>query len=194
MDKKKLILRIVNIVLTIVAIYLGYALGKTLIEPVRAQKIAKQRYKEVIKRLEAVREAQMIYREIHKRFADDWDSLVYTIKYDTLIEVKVIGNPDDTTQEVTYDTLFIPAIQAYYERIGDNKVEPDSLPFIPFSGGKRFQLAAGFIEKGRVRVPVFQVVAPDTVFLADLPRDYVDEEHALILGSLREATYTGNWR
>ncbi len=194
MDKKKLALRIVNIVLTVLAIYLAYALGKTLIEPVRAQKIAKQRYKEVIRRLEAVREAQMIYREIHGKFAEDWDSLVHTIKYDTLIEVKVIGNPDDTTQEVTYDTLYIPAIEAYYERLGDNKMEPDSLPFIPFSGGKKFQLAAGFIEKGRVRVPVFQVVAPDTVFLADLPRDYIDEEHALILGSLTEATYTGNWR
>ena len=194
MERKKLVIRVVNIVLTVIAIYLAYALGRTLIEPVQARKITKQRYKEVIKRLEAVREAQMIYREIHGKFASNWDSLVNTIKYDTLIEVKVIGNPDDTTQEVTYDTLYIPAIQAYYERIGNNRVEPDSLPFIPFSGGKKFQLAAGFIEKGRVRVPVFQVVAPDTVFLADLNPDYIDQEHALILGSLTEATYTGNWR
>ena len=187
-------IKIVNVVLTIAVLWLGYVLARTLIVPVQVQKIRKERSKEVIRRLEAIREAQMIYRQIHGRFANNWDSLVYTLKYDTLIITKVIGNPDDTTQQDQVDTFYIPALQAYLERTAELNVPVDSLPYIPFSGGKRFLLEAGFIEKGRVTVPVFQVTAPDTLFLADLPREYIDPKHAFVLGSMTEATYTGNWR
>lgn len=73
----------------------------------------------------------------------------------------------------------------------------DSLPYIPFTGGKRFEMDAGKIERGFTKLPVFEAKANPVDYLRDIDRWRVyytrDIEDGLRVGSMFEASIDGNW-
>ena len=71
----------------------------------------------------------------------------------------------------------------------------DSLSIIPFSGGTKFSINSGEIEKGKVKVKVFEVTAPYTEIFKGLKTDNegIDMTQSLILGSMEEPNINGNW-
>lgn len=184
-------LRVVVMVLSVVALYLVILLYRSIAEPVRIERIKKQRYTTVIERLEKIKELQLIYRAVHDSFAPTFSELISALQKDTIAILKVIGNPDDTTTPLEIDTLRVLALDSVLRVLSGTPL--DSVRFIPFSRGVEFEMHTGWLTTGMVRVPVLEVKAPDTTFLWDLPAEYVDRAHALILGSLTEATLSGNW-
>jgi hypothetical protein len=68
--------------------------------------------------------------------------------------------------------------------------DPSTLPVIPGSGGKQFEIYAGQIERNNVRVNVFEIkdIAP-----VNPERRRNKNEKALKVGSREEATLSGNW-
>ena len=55
---------------------------------------------------------------------------------------------------------------------------------------------AGSIVKAKITVQVYEILAPDSLFMRDLYSsysDYIDRMHSLQLGSMLEATTSGNW-
>jgi hypothetical protein len=57
-------------------------------------------------------------------------------------------------------------------------------------------LGAGKIERNGVTVPVFEVSVADTEIFKDLKSrfdQYIDKEHRYQIGSLTEATISGNY-
>lgn len=184
-------LRAAALVLGVMALYLVFLLYKSIAEPVKAERIKKERYKVVIERLEQIKELQLIYRAVHDSFAPSFSELISALKHDTITMLKVIGNPDDTAAQVEIDTLRVRALDSALKVLSG--VPLDSIRFIPFSRGVEFEMRTGWLTTGMVRVPVLEVRAPDTAFLWDLRPEYVDREHALVLGSLSEATLSGNW-
>ena len=66
---------------------------------------------------------------------------------------------------------------------------------IPFSEGTEFSIDAGEIEKGKVKVKVFEVSAPYKEIFKGLKTDNegIDMSQALTIGSMTEPTTNGNW-
>ncbi|PIZ06644.1 MAG: hypothetical protein COY57_00890, partial [Flavobacteriales bacterium CG_4_10_14_0_8_um_filter_32_5] len=62
--------------------------------------------------------------------------------------------------------------------------------------GKEFEMASGEIEKGKVKVKVFEVKAAykDVYTGLDLKNEGVDLDAFVAVGSMEESTTNGNWK
>ncbi len=143
----------------------------------------------MIKNIEEIKEAQLAYKDLKGHFANDWNKLLNAIKNDSLLEIKITGNPDDSMVVTTYDTFMISMIQ----KVFPGGIDLAELPLIPFSEGERFAIAADKIDVNRVKIPVFEVKATQAQYLKGMNEKYIEDSKALILGSLTEGRYTGNW-
>ncbi len=179
----------INIILTLIVLGMAYYLYSSIRAPIEFKKAYKVRKEATIDRLKQIREAQLAYRKLNDRFADNFDSLIHSLESDSLPRVKILGNPDDTTVETTYDTTYQPLWQNAF----DKKVAFDSLRYIPYSGGKEFHIDAGSKEKNKVEIQVFEVAAPDSLWLKGLNRSFLQDPKTLQVGSMEKGTYSGNW-
>jgi len=180
---------VLNTVLSFAVLYLSYNLFSIINDPIKFEKKKKVREDAVIERLIDIREAQLAYRDLKGGFADSWSKLIHTIKTDSIAEIKIIGNPDDTTQITTYDTSYSMLLT----RVFTKDYPINQINLIPFSKNEKFILETGQITANRVKIPVLKVSAPDKFWLIGLDPKYIDPSHALTIGSLTEARYTGNW-
>jgi hypothetical protein len=168
-----------NVLFTAIALALAVWLFFIIREPIKLKAENKIKKEAITKRLEDVRTAQFAYKDVVGKYADNWDSLIYVCKYDSVEIIKIIGDPNDSTKVTSYDTL--------YERVTEKFPQGfcfDSLKIIPYTHGGIFKLEAGIINQRGVDVHVFQVT--DT-------KPY-DPENPLILGSMFEVNTSGNWK
>lgn len=190
---------VIQIVLAIAIVVLGYLIYDSIMEPVRFNKEAARREARIIERLKDIRTAQIAHRSRYGTFLGDLDSLVQFVKNDSIVILRAIGNvPDSLTEAeavrlgiVQRDTFWMPARDTLLK---DAKYPLDSLPFIPFSGGKKFTLQAAKIERGMVELPVFEAYTTPDQYMSDLPYlIYYTRLDGLKVGSLIEASTNGNW-
>ncbi len=191
----------IQILLTIVILVMVYLIYDSVMEPVRFRQEARFREARVIERLRDLRTAQIAHRSRYGKFNGDLDSLVDFIKYDSLPVVMAIGSVPDTLSEaeavrmgiVQRDTVWEPALDSLFK---GKRYPVDSLPYVPFSDGKRFTLRAGKVERGLVELPVFEASCEIPHYmrgLEDLYRIYYPREEGLKVGSMIEASIDGNW-
>lgn len=184
---------VLNIVLSLFIVGLFYYLYVIIQEPIIFEREKKVRYEATVERLKEIRKAQLAFKDLHGKFAKDFGTLISSLNNDQLPEIKIIGNPDDTTQLVVYDTTFISLKNHAFK---DGVFIIDSLPYIPYSHGEKFQMDAGEIEKNRIKIQVFEASAPEPVFLKDLKDEYdkyIDDKGILYVGSMSESSLSGNW-
>ncbi len=190
----------IQIGLAIAIVVLVYLIYNSIMEPVRFNQEIARREAAIINRLRDIRQVQVAHRSRYQRFNGDLDSLVKFVRNDSLPVILAIGTVPDTLTEaeavraglVRRDTLWVAAIDSLFR----NKRYPvDSLPNIPFSHGKRFTLAADFIERGLVKLPVFEAFARPEQYLSDMDgwRTYYTRMDGLKVGSMIEASTDGNW-
>jgi hypothetical protein len=190
----------IQIGLAIAIVVLVYLIYNSIMEPVRFNQEIARREAAIIQRLRDIRQVQVAHRSRYQRFNGDLDSLVKFVRNDSLPVILAIGTVPDTLTEaeavraglVRRDTLWVAAIDSLFR----NKRYPvDSLPNIPFSHGKRFTLAADFIERGLVKLPVFEAYARPEQYLSDMDgwRTYYTRMDGLKVGSMIEASTDGNW-
>lgn len=192
---------IINVVLTIVIIGMGWFLYTEIQEPIIFEKAKKVRYEATVVRLKQVREAQKAYKDLKGEYADNFDSLLTSIKTDSFPVIKVIGDPDLAAEDSTYivkrDTNMISMYEKYEGMVKKEypefTVQLDSLPYIPYGKGAKFNIDAGEIESNKVTIQVFEISAPDKILLEGLNEKYIDKDHSIQVGSMFEGTITGNW-
>jgi len=68
--------RIIQLVLWVIIIFLGWQLYNSIIGPVQFNKKKEQRYEKVIAKLKDIKVAQLAHQEITGSFSGDFDSLV----------------------------------------------------------------------------------------------------------------------
>lgn len=190
----------VQIVLAIVIVVLVYFVYESIMEPVRFRQEVQVREAEIIQRLKDIREVQRAHRSRYQRFTGDLDSLVIFYKHDSLALIRAIGHVPDTLTEaeavrmgiVERDTLWLAARDSL---LRNARYAIEELPYVPFGQGERFEMEADFIERGLVRLPVFEASVQPIVYMGDLDRwrVYYTREEGLRVGSLREAVLDGNW-
>jgi hypothetical protein len=194
---------IIKIVLAIVIILLAYFVYESILEPVRFKKEKKIRELEVIQQLKDIRTSQMIYRTINNKYTASFDSLIEFLHTGEIPVVNIIPDPEDTTFTKTInDTIG-------YINVGDSLFGKrlnfviDEIRFIPFTDTIEFEINAGEIEQGRVKINVFEISALYEYFLKGLDRQLIinlikskkeiDRFPGLKLGSMTEASTDGNW-
>ncbi len=191
---------VIQIVMVIVIVVLVYLIYDSIMEPVRFNQEVARREAQIIQRLKDIRAVQIAHRSRYQRFMGDLDSLIWFVRSDSLPIIRAIGTVPDTLTEseavrlgiVQRDTVWRPAIDSLLRR---SNYPLDSLPYIPKSSGKRFSLEAGMIERGLVKLPVFEAFALPHQYMSDVEnwRTYYTRTAGLKVGSMVESSVDGNW-
>lgn len=156
-----------------------------------------RRYKHVIQKLKDIRIAEMAYKAEYGKYTGDFDTLLNFIKTDSFTVVKAVGFVPDTLTEaralelglISRDTFRVAVGDSIFnttylgERAENVPFKIDSIPFIPFTGGQKFKLQAGIIEKNKVKISVFEA----------LDVAAFDKNDAKKVGSMTDPSTAGNW-
>ncbi len=193
----------IQLVLAALAIFVAYMVWDSIDSKIVLTETVEKRNKVVQERLEQIRDAQVEYKKVRGEYANSFDKLKDFLMNDSIVQVKMEGEVPDSLlgQEakalemgiIKRDTTKIPVKNELFKDNFDAIV--DSMMYIPFSGGKQFAIRAGEVEKGKVKVKVFEVVAHLTDIYKGLDTDNegYDMKDSLMIGSMAEPTTNGNW-
>lgn len=203
---------ILQIVLWLVCVVLGYLIYRSVTGPIEFAEVKERRYADVINRLKDIRNAQEAYKTVNGKYANDFNSLItfvdtgrYTItqqrdssymEYDKTYGI-------DLLQEVTLtDTLGFVAVR---DSLFKNSERYKNLMKVPHAqNNENFEMKSDIIDKSGYRVPVFEASVEKKVVLYDQPADLLTRENSMIsveevngntikVGSLNEVSTSGNW-
>ncbi len=198
---------VIQILLSIAILVLGYLLVDSIHQPIRFQQEQRARYNRTIDRLKDIRTAQLAYRSVYGEFTGSFDTLINFIRNDSFRVVMSIGDADDEEaiargEQIIRDTILVSVRDSLFS--GGYPV--DSLRYVPFTGGREeFFLGAGEVMTGSgLNVKVFEAHVHNDVLLAGLDRQLVinmndervkrEQFPGLRVGSLTETTNNaGNW-
>ena len=187
--------QIFTALLWLCAIGLAYWLYTEVNDPVTFNAQEKIRSRATKDRLLDIKVAQNYYQEKHNTYASNFDDLINTIKNEELTIIKTIGDEDDTSVVVTYDTILVPIweeIVAKEEFKGTEDV--NQLRYVPFTK-KSFELAMDTIKVQRVMLNVFEAKTTKQIYLEGLKEKFIKNPGLLDLsiGSLTSASGKGSW-
>lgn len=206
---------VIQIVLWIVIIFLGWKLYSSVIGPVKFNEVKEARYTKVIQSLKDIQAAELAHKEITGKFTGSFDSLVRFIdtaqfanieRRDTsVVDVeknKAFGVTGYYKEETIVDTLgFIPVRDSLFG--GTDRYKNMSEVTLE-NGTAKFELRAGKIVKNDATYSVFEARIPKEVVLNDLNKDLLDQEKQvqsvdgvngpyISVGSMDEVNTSGNW-
>lgn len=198
---------VISLVLWVVIIFFGYKIYTSIMQPIQFNKIKKQRYALVIENLKTIRDAEIAYAEVNRRFTDNFGTLISFI--DTaqfaITEVKNIvvteqrGRITIDVEKRIVDTVgFEPVINRFEGRDYKNMMN------VPGTDAK-FELKTGSVEKVQgVKASVFEAKIDKEVILYGLNKDLIRQEkealgginvpgESIVVGSLEDVNSNGNW-
>ncbi len=193
---------IINLVLLAIAAFLAVKIYQVIMVPIEFERIKLERFCEITERMEKVREAELAYKDVYGEFTGDWNTLISFVDtgYVTIYERKdssFMYFNKRFQKDMNKDTVVVREIgkERVLDRFGEG-FEPSILKEVPMTEDVEFDLGAGKIERNGVTVPVFEVSVADTQIFKDLKKrydQYIDKEHRYQIGSLSEATISGNY-
>ncbi|MCX2719951.1 hypothetical protein [Lentiprolixibacter aurantiacus] len=203
---------IVQIVLWIVCVGLGFLIYRSVTGPIEFKKVKQERFTQVINTLKDIRDSQMAYRTVNGKYANDFESLIafvdtgrYTItqqRDSSYMEYDKVYGIDMLKEITIIDTLGFVSVK---DSLFGTSERYKSMMNVPYAqGGEKFTIKADVIEKGGYSAPVFEVKVAKDVILADQPKDLRARENAQIsveevngseikVGSLTDVSTNGNW-
>ena len=204
---------VIQLVLWVVIIFLGYLVFNAVYEPIQFNKLKEKRYAKVIERLQDIRAAQLAHQEVTGRYAKDFDGL---IRFVDTAEFVVVQRRDTTVMDEEYrkaygvdrqmDIVLIDTLG--YASVKDSLFKNDrykQMRKVPIDGvDAEFEMDAGTIVKNDNTFPVFEVKVNKSVILHDQDKDLVMQEKQVMsvdgvngeflrVGSMEEVNTTGNW-
>lgn len=207
---------VIQLVLWIVIVFLGWKLYTSINAPVVFNEIKEARYAKVIKNLKDIQAAELAHKEITGSFTGSFDSLVRFIdtaqfaiierrdtSYADVAKNKAFGLEEGYyIEESILDTLgFTPVKDSLYA--GTDRYK--TMGNVPVEGiDAKFELRSGKIIKNDATYSVFEARVAKAVILADRDKDLLNQEKQvqsvdgvngpyLSVGSMDEVDTTGNW-
>ncbi|GAA4282154.1 hypothetical protein [Gaetbulibacter aestuarii] len=205
---------ILNILLWILIIFLGYQTYNSIYDPIQFNKVKQKRYAKVIESLKDIRDAELAHRTVTGKFTDSFDNLIkfidtaqYTItqrRDSTVIDEALtkLYQVETTKDIVVIDTLGFVSVK---DSLFKNSDRYKTMMNVPVGKpGAKFQLQAGFLDQNDIKIPVFEASVKKDVILYDQDRDLLIQENqvvsvdgvngdALKVGSMNEVKTGGNW-
>jgi len=198
---------ILSVVLWVVIVFFAYKIYNSIMEPIKFNKIKRERYTKVIDNLKIIRDAEIAYAQVNRRFTANYGDLVSFI--DTaqfaVTEVKNIvvteqrGRITIDVEKRVVDTVgFEPVINSFQGRDYKNMMN------VPGTDAK-FELKTGSVEKVQgVRASVFEAKVDKAVVLQGMNKDLIRQEKEALgginvpgeyiaVGSLEDVNSNGNW-
>ena len=192
---------VLNVILLLIAAALAYMLYLSIEEPIAFDAEKSRRKDIVVEKLELIRDAQEMYRDITGDFAPNFDTLVDVLTNGRFTRIAVIGDPDDPnfTGVITYDTSYTKAIDSVRTLGMDLK----TLKFVPLfkdTEQTTFQIAADVIDYQSTMVAVVEVGTPYKSFMgkySDARFAKYDQNYSpnkvIKFGDLNKPNLSGNW-
>ncbi|HAI57984.1 MAG TPA: hypothetical protein DCW83_05585 [Saprospirales bacterium] len=187
-----------KILIYLLAILLAYILYSSIKEPIKFQAAKQARKAVVVKQLEDIRTAQEIYRSITGEFAGDFDTLSTTLRNGQIPFIVLSEDPEfpGDSEKFLTDTTYASAVDSIMS-LGINL---DSLRYVPFSGGKTFDIAADTLTYQSTLVNVVEV----GTYWKDFMGKYADPKYAkydqsyepakrIKFGDLNKPNISGSW-
>ncbi|SHE31785.1 hypothetical protein SAMN05444274_10134 [Mariniphaga anaerophila] len=206
---------IIQILLAIVALGLVYFIYRGIQDPIEFDKAKEARYEATVERLKDIRKAQLAYKNVHGRFTGSWDTLIHFVKYDSVRNIRKIGELTDsmieaglTERRAMREGLIIRDTikESVLESVFGGSYNAEDLKYVPVPDTvAEFKMAANVITTGSgIKVPVFEAKAHNNTVLRGLDRQYIinlneqsrlnEKYPGLKVGSLTEAVNNaGNW-
>lgn len=198
---------VLSIVLWIVIAFFGYQIYQSIMKPIHFNKQKKVRYAKVIENLKIIRDAELAYAEVNRKFTanpQDLISFIDTGKF-AITEIKNIvvtekrGNITIDVEKRIVDTVgFRPVIEDFKNRNYKNMME------VPGTDAK-FELKTAQVEKVQgIKTSVFEAKIKKDVILEGMDKDLIRQENEALgginipgeyitVGSLEEVNSNGNW-
>ncbi len=198
---------LLSIVLWVVIVFFAYKIYNSIMEPIKFNKEKRERYAQVIDNLKIIRDAEIAYATVNRKFTDKYEDLISfidTAKF-AVTEVKNIvvteqrGRITVDVEKRVVDTVgFEPVINSFQGRDYKNMMN------VPGTDAK-FELKTGTIEKVQgVQASVFEAKVDKAVVLNGLNKDLIRQEKEALgginvpgeyiaVGSLEEVNSNGNW-
>ncbi len=205
---------IIQIVLWVIIIFLGWQLYSAVIGPVQFNQKKIARYEKVIAKLKDIKTAQLAYQEINGGFSGDFDSLVRFLdtaqfaiterrdsSYADVAKNKAYGITEGYYIDViVVDTLHFASVKDSLFK-GDDRYK--SIMNVPDTDAK-FELKAGKLDKNGILYSVFEAKIIKNIVLEVLNKDLIKQEAQtnsvdavngpyIKVGSLTDISTSGNW-
>lgn len=188
---------IVNILLFLLVLFLAYMVYGAIKEPIAFEEEKNRREQVVSSKLTEIRTAQEIYRSITGKFANNFDTLTYVLKNDSIPFEVIMGDPDDPTgTEFLRETTYSSALDSIMA-LGINL---DSLQFVPYTNGQTFHIEADTMTYQQTLVPIVQVGVKWKKFMGKFADDRYsrydtnyDPEKMMKFGDMTKPNLSGNW-
>ncbi|RLD30538.1 MAG: hypothetical protein DRI70_00870 [Bacteroidetes bacterium] len=205
---------IIQIVLWVIIIFLGWQLYSAVLGPVQFNKKKIARYEKVIAKLKDIKTAQLAYQEINGGFSGDFDSLVRFLdtaqfaiterrdsSYADVAKNKAYGIDEGYYIDViVVDTLHFASVKDSLFK-GDDRYK--SLMNVPDTDAK-FEMKAGKLDKNGILYSVFEAKIIKNIVLEGLNKDLIMQEAQtnsvdgvngpyIKVGSLTDISTSGNW-
>jgi len=192
---------IAQVLLFFAIIALSYFIYAGIMKPIDFDKEKVYRYEEVVQRLKDIRTAQVSYKSVYGKYTGSFDTLIHFVKEDSFPVEYAEGSLDDSLAVamglIVRDTFYVRVLDSIFH----GKYSVDSLQYVPFSQGVKFELAAGTImTASKVEVHVFEASALNFDILKGMDRQLIinlndlKEFPGLKVGDVNEANNNaGNW-
>ncbi len=202
-----------QVILLFVIVGLGYLIYESISEPIRYQEQYDKRKAAVVERLKVIRDAQVAYKNQYEKYTGSLDTLVDFVKTGNYKLLKMEGvltdsmlNEGMTEKEalklgiIKRDTIYVSVQDSLCK-----KIPADSIPFVPFTKGAKFEMgAASLTTSSGLVIPVFEASVTNKVFLEGLDnQERINLDNTakdlgrfpgIKVGSLEEANNNaGNW-
>lgn len=205
---------IIQIVLWVVILVIGYFIYNSIQEPIEFKKIKQERYLPVIDRLDDVRISEIAYKDVTGKYSDDFDELVafvdtgqfvLTQSRDTTYldeEYKETYGVDKYVPDIIIDTLGYTSVK---DSLFKNTDRYKEMMYVPNTDKKeKFELDAGIIILKDRDIPVFEAKVDKAVVLKGLNKNLVEIEKDrksvddingpyIRVGAMDRINDTGNW-
>ncbi len=214
---KKIVNKLIQAVMIIGIVVLTVFIFRSIMRPEKFKMMASDRRDVVVEKLKDIRTAQIAFKNVYGKYANDFDTLIDFLKNGKVPIVAKIGvAPDSLTEAqaikaglVKRDTVLVDAFGEVFK--DKPNLDIDDIQYIPYSNKRKFEIHSDIINRGNIKVPVFTVIAPKEAYLSgiddelkgfvnkilysDLEKQFMkqDKYKDLILGSLDDPTTDGNW-
>ncbi len=203
---------VITIALWLLSIFFAYQIYNSVMEPIKFDRVKKERYTAVINKLKDIRDAQIAHRRVTGRFAKDFPSLIRFIdtaqftltqqRDSSFMEYDEVYRIDMQREVKIIDTLGFVSIKDSLFKGADTYKNLATVPF--GQNNEKFEMEAKTIDANGFTAPVFEVKVDKSVILYDQPESLLENEKSaisveevngpeIIVGSLNKVSTSANW-
>lgn len=190
---------IINFLIVALVAGFAYLLVVGIQDPIKFRAELDKRKNVVVAKLEHIRTAQEMYREIRGDYADSFDELSSVLKTDSIPFAVLLADPSDPTNPDKFITEYVYANAL--DSLTSLEIDLDNLRYVPYTNKTaEFTMTSDTITYQSTKVPVLECMTR----WADFMGEYADPKFGkyaksynpsskIGFGSMTSPNLEGNW-